>query len=75
MGTRILDDKDCGGDTLYPEKTRIVEETHTLYPERYVVVGSWREQRYQQALVIIMYRRSKNLKLEFKVEHEQDIFS
>lgn len=26
-------DKDCGGDTLYPEK--------------FVVVGSWQEQRYQ----------------------------
>ena len=51
-------DKDCGQNTLYPEK--------------FVVVGSWQEQRYQQALAIIMYRRSKNLKLEFKVEHEPD---
>ena len=35
METRILEDKDYGGDTLYPEKvrikTRIVEDT--LYPE------------------------------------------
>ena len=44
----------------------------TLYPEKFVVVGSWQEQRYQQALAIIMYRRSNNLKLEFKVEHEPD---
>jgi hypothetical protein len=49
METRILKDKDYGGDTLYPEKvrikTRIVEDT--LYPEKFVVAGSWREQRYQ----------------------------
>ena len=33
-------------------KTRIGEDT--FYPEKFVVAGSWREQRYQ--LVIIMYR-------------------
>ena len=41
METRILKDKDYGGDTLYPEKvrikTRIVEDT--LYPEKFVVAG------------------------------------
>jgi hypothetical protein len=30
MGTRILEAKDCGGDSLYPEKTRIVEEAHCI---------------------------------------------
>ena len=43
METRILKDKDYGGDTLYPEKgrikTRIVEDT--LYPEKFVVAGPW----------------------------------
>jgi hypothetical protein len=41
METRILKDKDYGGDTLYPEKviikTRIVEDT--LYHEKFVVAG------------------------------------
>ena len=46
METRILKDKDCGPDTLFLRiKTRIVEDT--LYPEKFVVAGSWREQRYQ----------------------------
>jgi hypothetical protein len=40
METRILKDKDYGGDTLYPEKvrikTRIVED-----PEKFVVAGPW----------------------------------
>jgi hypothetical protein len=40
METRILKDKDYGGDTLYPEKvrikTRIVEDT--LYCEKFVVL-------------------------------------
>jgi hypothetical protein len=43
METRILKDKDYGGDTLYLEKvrikTRIVEDT--LYPEKFVVAGPW----------------------------------
>jgi hypothetical protein len=42
METRILKDKDYGGDTLYPHekvriKTRIVEDT--LYPEKFAVPG------------------------------------
>ena len=43
METRIVKDKDYGGDTLYPEKvrikTRIVEDT--LYHEKFVVAGPW----------------------------------
>jgi hypothetical protein len=48
--TRIVEETHC----ILKIKTRIVE--NTLYPEKFVVVGSWQEQRYQQALVIIMYR-------------------
>jgi hypothetical protein len=47
METRILKDKDCGGDTLYHKKVRIktmiVEDT--LYPEKFVVAGPW-ENKY-----------------------------
>ena len=49
METRILKDKDYGGDTLYPEKvrikTRIVEDT--LYPEKFVVAGLWENKKSQ----------------------------
>jgi hypothetical protein len=43
-----------------------------MYPEKFVVVGSWQEERYQGALAICMWRRSANKELELKVEHEPD---
>ena len=43
-----------------------------MYPEKFVVVGSWQEERYQSALAICMWRRSANKELVFKVEHEPD---
>lgn len=43
-----------------------------MYPERFVVVGSWQEQRYQQALAICMWKKSFKEELVFKVEHEPD---
>ena len=55
METRILKDRIVEEThCILRIKTRIVEDT--LYPETFVVAGSWREQRYHQALVIIMYR-------------------
>ena len=47
-------------------------EQDVLYPEKFVVVGSWQEGRYQGALAICMWRRSANKELVFKVEHEPD---
>ena len=41
-----------------------------LYPEKFVVVGSWQEQRYQGALASCMWRRSTKLDLQFNVEPE-----
>ena len=43
-----------------------------LYPEKFVVVGSWQEQIYQGALAMCMWKRSSNQELVFKVEHEPD---
>ena len=43
-----------------------------LYPEKFVVVGSWQERRYQQALAICMWRKSCKKELLFKIEHEPD---
>ena len=42
-----------------------------MYPEKFVVVGSWQEGRYQSALDICMWR-SANKELVFKVEHQSD---
>ena len=47
-------------------------EQDVLYLEKFVVVGSWQEGKYQGALVICMWRRSANKELVFKVEHEPD---
>ena len=71
--TQLLDVEDPNDLSSDEESDRDDDsKEETLYPKKFVVVGSWQEQRYQQALAIIMYRRSNNLKLEFKVEHELD---
>ena len=71
--TQLLDVEDANDLSSDEESDRDDDsKEETLYPEKFVVVGSWQEQRYQQALAIIIYRGSNNLKLEFKVEHELD---
>jgi hypothetical protein len=54
METRILKDKDYGGDTLYPEKVRIRQGLwRTLCIVRSLLYWCLGQQRYK--LVIIMY--------------------
>ena len=55
----VEDTNDLNSDEESDEDDNSKEDA--LYPEKFVVVGSWQEQRYQQALAIIMYRRSNNL--------------
>ena len=80
--TEMLDVEDTeGGEYEDDESEDEREDENTdgntefdvnMYPEKFVVVGSWQEERYQGALAICMWRRSANRELEFKVEHEPD---
>ena len=66
------DDEDIG-DQLKGEQNRNGSTAiDVIYPEKFVVIGSWQEGRYQNALAICMWRRSANKELVFKVEHEPD---
>ena len=66
------DDEDID-DQLESEQNRNGNTAiDVMYPEKFVVVGSWQEGRYQSALAICMWRRSANKQLVFKVEHESD---
>ena len=54
------------------ENTGCNPSSDVKYPEKFVVVGSWQEGRYQGALAICVWRRSANKELVFKVEHVRD---
>ena len=74
--TEILDvDVEYGEDVNQKEDEDSSDETSeqdVLYPEKFVVVGSWQEGRYQGAVAICMWRRSANKVFVFKVEHVPD---
>ncbi len=76
--TEMLDvENTAGGEDLddqqeHDETTDGSPVSDVMYPEKFVVVGSWQEQRYQGALARCMWRRSANKELVFKVEHEPD---
>jgi hypothetical protein len=73
--TEMLDVQDAaGGEEIDDDQHEDSDggEFDVLYPEKFVVVGSWQEQRYQGALAICMWRKSANKELVFKVEHEPD---
>lgn len=59
--TEILDIEEVNNDGSGEE---------VLFPERFVVVGSWQEQIYQKGLAICGWRRSRNLRLQFRIEAE-----
>ena len=53
------DDKDID-DQLEGEQNRNGNTAiDVMYPEKFVVVGSWQEGRYQSALAICMWRRKQ----------------
>ena len=68
--TEILDvDVEYGKDVNEKEDEDSPDETSeqdVLYPEKFVVVGSWQEGRYQGALAICMWRISANKELVTK---------
>ena len=49
-----------------PDENRVQD---VLYLEKFVVVGSWQEGRYQGALVVCTWSRSANKEWVFKAEH------
>ena len=66
------EDEDPDDQLEDEENTSCNTPSDVKYPEKFVVVGSWQEGRYQGALAICMWRRSANKELVFKVEHEPD---
>ena len=68
-----MDDNEDIDDQLEGEQNRNGNTAiDVMYLEKFVVVGSWQEGKYQSALAICMWRRSANKELVFKVEHEPD---
>ena len=68
----VEDPEDPDNQLEDKENTGCNPTSDVKYPEKFVVVGSWQEGRYQGALAICMWRRSANKELVFKVEHEPD---
>ena len=69
--TEILDVEDAanGQDVNLQEDEDSPDENmeqDVMYPKKFVVVGSWQEEKCHCALVICMWRRSANKELALK---------